>query len=473
MGQIDYNKLGLKVGIEIHRQLETNKLFCKCHSILQDKEPDINIERSLRAVISEKGERDIVAEYEMAKRRYAVYEAYSDSTCLVELDESPPENINKHALHIVLEVALLLKCNIVDSVQVMRKQVLDFSNTSGFQRTALVAYDGLVKDVRIQTICLEEDAARKIKEVKDYVVYRLDRLGIPLIEISTYPDINSPQKAKEIAEYLGMILKSTGKVKSGIGTIRQDLNVSIKGGARVEIKGVQELNLIPKIISLEAERQLNLVNQGLKVSPEVRNANLDGTTSFLRPMPGASRMYPETDIPPIKITKNMLAMIKLPELIMEKVINLRKKYSINQDIARQLVKENKLELFNKLLRFNVDPSLIANTLILTVKDIKSRHNLNVNKLKDSDFEFIFKNLSERKISKNAIENILIDIIKGEKIELSKYKELSDEELEKEIKKIIEQNKNANIGALMGIIMAKYRGRVEGKKVMDILKKLLQ
>ncbi len=355
----------------------------------------------------------------------------------------------------------------------MRKQVLDFSNTSGFQRTALVAYDGLVKDVRIQTICLEEDAARKIKEVKDYVVYRLDRLGIPLIEISTYPDINSPQKAKEIAEYLGMILKSTGKVKSGIGTIRQDLNVSIKGGARVEIKGVQELNLIPKIISLEAERQLNLVNQGLKVSPEVRNANLDGTTSFLRPMPGASRMYPETDIPPIKITKNMLAMIKLPELIMEKVINLRKKYSINQDIARQLVKENKLELFNKLLRFNVDPSLIANTLILTVKDIKSRHNLNVNKLKDSDFEFIFKNLSERKISKNAIENILIDIIKGEKIELSKYKELSDEELEKEIKKIIEQNKNANIGALMGIIMAKYRGRVEGKKVMDILKKLLQ
>ena len=151
----------------------------------------------------------------------------------------------------------------------MRKQVLDYSNTSGFQRTGLLARNGYVNiknnAIEIATICIEEDAARKISEDSNKVVYRLDRLGIPLIEIATAPDIKTPEEAREVAAHIGMILKSTGKFKGGIGTIRQDLNVSIKNGARVEIKGVQELKHIPRIIENEIKRQSEIISKGKKV----------------------------------------------------------------------------------------------------------------------------------------------------------------------------------------------------------------
>ncbi|GAF96681.1 unnamed protein product, partial [marine sediment metagenome] len=149
----------------------------------------------------------------------------STSTCLVELDEEPPRPINQEAIGIALEISLLLKAKIIDEIQVMRKIVIDGSNVSGFQRTALIATDGYIEtslgEVRIPVICLEEEAAKKIKETKDSATYRLDRLGIPLIEIATEPDIKNPEHAKETASLLGMILRSTGKVKRGLGTIRQ------------------------------------------------------------------------------------------------------------------------------------------------------------------------------------------------------------------------------------------------------------
>jgi len=181
--EIDYNKLGFKCGIEVHQQLEGKKLFCDCKTINSTKEPDVKFERRLRAVAGETGEVDVAAKHEMEKGKKFIYEADSADTCLVEYDEEPPHAINKQALETTIKVALLLNAKIVDEIQVMRKTVVDGSNTSGFQRTALVAQDGFIETslgkVKIPIICLEEEAAQKIEEGKDSIRYRLDRLGIP------------------------------------------------------------------------------------------------------------------------------------------------------------------------------------------------------------------------------------------------------------------------------------------------------
>ena len=261
---MDYKKLGFKAGLEIHQQLATHKLFCKCPSEFQEKHT-YSFKRFLHPTQSELGEVDIAAMEEARRKRKFIYHA-SASSCLVEADEEPPHEANKEAIDIALIISLLLKADIVDEIHFMRKIVVDGSNTTGFQRTALIAMNGEVDGIEIKTICLEEDAARKVKEREKEVEYSLDRLGIPLVEIVTAPSIPNPMKAKEIAEKIGMILRATKKVRRGIGTIRQDLNVSIKEGNRVEIKGVQELNDIPKILENEVRRQIELI----EVAKELR-----------------------------------------------------------------------------------------------------------------------------------------------------------------------------------------------------------
>jgi len=311
--EINYQKLGFKCGLEIHQQLEGKKLFCSCPTLNSDQEPDVKFERRLRAVAGETGEVDIAAKHEMEKGKKFIYEADSNDTCLVEYDEEPPHELNKQALETALKVSLLLNAKIVDEIQVMRKTVVDGSNVSGFQRTALVAQDGFIETskgkIGIPTICLEEEAAQKLEEKNGSVIYRLDRLGIPLIEIATSADIKNNEHAKEVAAYLGMILRSVG-VKRGLGTIRQDVNVSIEKGARTEIKGFQDLKSIPKVIDYEIHRQLDAINKGKKLNKEVRRVDKDFTTSFLRPMPGAARLYPETDVIHIKVDKKYIEELK-------------------------------------------------------------------------------------------------------------------------------------------------------------------
>lgn len=259
-GSLDYASLGLVCGIEIHQQLDTAaKLFCGCPTRIREvEESDHQFFRYLRPARSELGEIDRAALEEVLVTRKFIYKSY-DSTCLVEADEEPPGELNPEALEIGLIVSRLLSMKIADEVHTMRKIVIDGSNTSGFQRTAYLASHGSIDTscgrVGMETICLEEEAARIVEDRGDEVVYSLDRLGIPLVEICTSPDIVSPAHAREVAGRLGMILRSTGRVKRGLGTIRQDVNVSIRGGARVEIKGVQDLNLIETIVAVEAERQ--------------------------------------------------------------------------------------------------------------------------------------------------------------------------------------------------------------------------
>ena len=473
--ELDYEKLGFKCGLECHQQLEGKKLFCSCPTLNSDRESDIKLERKLRAVVGETGEIDAAAQFEMSKNRKFIYEGNSEDVCIVEADEEPPHELNKDALETALKVALLLNAKIVDEIQIMRKIVVDGSNVSGFQRTALIAMDGYIDSpegkISIPTICLEEEAAQKLEEGKDFVRYRLDRLGIPLIEIATGTEIKSPEHARDIAAHIGMILRSVEGVKRGLGTIRQDVNISIKEGARTEIKGFQDLKSIPKVIEFEVKRQLDSIKQGKKLNKEVRKAEPDFSTSFLRPLPGAARLYPETDVLPIPLDKSHLEKLKkqLPKLIAHKIEDFEKKYNIPHQLAKELIENESFQIFAKKFK-NIEPLAIANALVNIPKEIKTRLNLDSSKLTDGDFDEILSYLNEGKIAKEAVIDLLAKKIKKEKIDLRHFEPVSGEELEKEIKNMIKEKPGLNIGAYMGLIMSKHRGRVEGKKIMDLLKK---
>jgi Glu-tRNA(Gln) amidotransferase subunit E-like FAD-binding protein len=472
---LDYKKLGLKVGLEIHRQMDCGKLFSRCDSILSEGTPELKIKRYLQAVVSETGESDIAAQHEMNKERYAIYECFPESSSLIEQDEQPPLNVDEKAFQTALQVSLLLNMEFADIVQVMRKQVLDYSNTSGFQRTMLLSRNGSIETpsgkVRIETVCLEEDSARKIKETPECVVYRLDRLGIPLIEIATAPDIKTPSQAQEVASYLGMLLKSTGMFKSGIGTIRQDLNISIKNHPRVEIKGVQDLKQMPLVIEKEIARQLQEIKSNKIPKSHVRRMNPDASTSFLRPMPGKSRMYIETDHPNIEISPSLLKQIKLPELLTEKTIKFEKKYNLSSELAREVIDNNLFEVFAKT--YKLSPSYIAKVLVEIPKEIRKRFKLNVSKLKETDFKLVFENVSSKKIPESAAIDILTHILEGKRVVIADFETMDSSKLEIEIKKILQENKGAPFNALMGEVMKKFKGKIDGKKAAELLKKFMQ
>ncbi|MDO8339701.1 MAG: Glu-tRNA(Gln) amidotransferase subunit GatE [Candidatus Burarchaeum sp.] len=260
--------IDLKCGIEIHQRLAGKKLFCACDGESASGKPLFEIRRMQHAVLSELGESDKASEFESARRREFIYHVY-DNDCPVELDEEPPHRLNGQALDTALEIALMLNSKPVDEIEVMRKAVVDGSNTGGFQRTAVIAVGGSISangaKIGIQTIALEEESAGIVEEKAGTAVFRLDRLGIPLVEIATDPDITSPEQARTVAEAIGTLLRMTGKVARGIGTIRQDINISIEGGARVELKGAQDLALIGTIVQKEIERQKGLIELRPKI----------------------------------------------------------------------------------------------------------------------------------------------------------------------------------------------------------------
>lgn len=624
MTEPDYKKLGFKCGIEIHQQLETHKLFCGCPSIIRDDEPDVVVRRRMRAVAGEIGNVDPAALYEYLRDKEMIYQAYRDTTCLVELDEEPPHPLNEEALNTVLEASVLLNAKPVDELQVMRKTVIDGSNTTGFQRTILVARDGYLDTekgrVGIPTICLEEDAARKIGEENNKTTYRLDRLGIPLIEIATTPDIKNPKHAREVAEKLGMILRTTGKVKRGLGTIRQDLNVSIREGERIEIKGVQDLRIIEEALRNEVRRQLMLVDlkkelrkrkireedlgsrfvdvtplfkdtesklvrkmlgekarviavklkgfNGLlreKIGPELaqyakagsgvrgifhsdelpgygitgeevkavierlgvikdeafalvveekdvaekaltevvnrcktallgvpeetRKAKADGTTEFMRPLPGSARMYPETDESLIVITEERIERIKkdLPELPEEK-LDRYLKTGLGRELCNQLIKSRLSETFDELsAEFpDIKASIIANTILSMPKEIRKRYNVEASKLGKEHYRAVFKEISEGNTTKEFIPEILAALAQNPQRSVKEVigdrglQSLREGEIEKIVDTIIDKNRDLirkmgdkAFGVLMGKAMAELKGKADAEAVKKVIRKKLK
>jgi glutamyl-tRNA(Gln) amidotransferase subunit E len=272
---LDPESLNLKVGFEIHQQLATkSKLFCNC-SCEEAKEYDSSFVRKLRPTQSELGAYDPAAVFEFSKMHTVEYQAAFGSSCLVEADEEPPHDVTKEALETALIFSLALHSKVMDEIHVMRKIVIDGSNTTGFQRTMLVASGGYIdiagKRVGVQSICLEEDAAKLIGDEKGVRKFGLDRLGVPLVEIALEPVTGKPSEIMQVALTLGRLLRASKRVARGLGSIRQDINISVQNGAVVEVKGVQQLDQLVKVIEHEMQRQYGLI----VIAQKLKEKNVD------------------------------------------------------------------------------------------------------------------------------------------------------------------------------------------------------
>ena len=620
---IDSHKIGLIAGLEVHQQLDSGKLFCRCPSNLREDSPEIIIKRKLRPTASELGEFDKAALEQFRKGLSYKYEGYHGSTCEIELDEEPIQEMDRKALEAVLEVGLMLETKLLNEAIVMRKTVIDGSNTSGFQRTALIGAGGKInigeKIVGIQGLVLEEDAARTIARTEKEIVYRLDRLGIPLIEISTNPEINSPIEAKLAAKAIGELLRRTGKIRRGLGTIRQDLNISIREGSRIEIKGVQELEMIDVFVQREAERQLNLLEIkkelekrnisekelnskaielpsfsnpanflkakkifGIKLSgfnrligkelqpnrrlgteiadyvrvqanlkgiihsdesmekyqiskqeiegirkklslqendafvliahedakkakqileeivltraraclkgvpEETRNALLEGGSEYSRPLPGEARMYPETDISSVKISKELLNEIRknLP-LSADERKALYLKHGLPEQLAEKMKLSNFARFFEALLKKGFNATNSAVLLLEGLVQLK-REGIDIEQFSEKQLEQIIQAAEKNKITKQIQLDVLREWGKkpnksfNEIIESLNVSSLNETQLKEIIKKIVQKNfllikekGPSSLPALMGEAMKELKGKAEGKKISELLKKEIE
>ncbi|MEA3477632.1 MAG: Glu-tRNA(Gln) amidotransferase subunit GatE [Bacteroidota bacterium] len=265
--QADYDRIGFMSGLEVHQQLKTReKLFCRCPAGLYNKHVDYDAEliRHMRPTLSELGEYDGTALMEFKTRKEIIYRIKNETACTYDVDDTPPFTIDEEALNISIEISLLSKLNIVGEVHITRKQYLDGSIPTGFQRTAIIGVEGEIplkhKKIRLIQLSLEEDSCREVSDIGHIRTYQTDRLGMPLIETVTYPDCANPDEVREACNYIRFLNRSTGKVRTGIGAGRQDVNVSCKGGTRVEIKGVAHIKWIPELTHNEAFRQWALLS---------------------------------------------------------------------------------------------------------------------------------------------------------------------------------------------------------------------
>ncbi|MBR9701982.1 Glu-tRNA(Gln) amidotransferase subunit GatE [Candidatus Pacearchaeota archaeon] len=490
---VDYSKLKFKCGLEVHQQLDTKKLFCNCPSVLRKDEPDFEVRRKLHVVAGEEGGVDKAAAHEAALDKEFVYQGY-DTNCLVELDEEPPHEINQEALKIAMQIAFLMNMKIVPITQIMRKTVIDGSNTSGFQRTVLIARDGWIETengrVGIESLYLEEDAARIVSDS----VYKLDRLGIPLVEVVTAPDVKTPEQAKEVALQIGEILRSV-KVKRGLGTIRQDVNVSVRGENRVEIKGMQNMKVFIKAIEGEVERQVKLSDDKKPVEMEVRNVLPDATTKFMRPLPGSARMYPETDLPLLKISRNLINEVKknLPKLRKEVEKDLEKK-GLSQEMIKLLFKhdrrssidssskeakpkQDKFDEFKELLEIVHNPQLVAKVLLVLPREVASKEKIPIEKAEEilhkDILAHVLENLKKGKISEDQIKLALERIVRGEShTKAVKFRKESIHGMEEKIMKLIKDKPGLSEKAYMGLVMKEFRGKIDGKVIRDMIGKYI-
>jgi len=621
---LDYAKLGLKAGLEIHQQLATaHKLYCRCPPLDRDiKDSNFEFFRYLRARESELGEVDrAAAEQAMARKKF-IYKTY-DTTCLIENDEEPPRPLNPEALSVALKAAIMMNMSPVDEVFTMRKIVVDGSNTTGFQRTCFIASGGYLETgscrVGVDTLCLEEDAASKVEAKSDTITYSLDRLGIPLIEIATAPDIRTPAQAREVALHIGTLLRSLPEVKRGLGTIRQDVNVSIARGARVEIKGVQTLDLVEQTVEREALRQVYLldirdellargarvddetfdimdvlkdtgskvvkkalaaggvalavrlpgfrglvgkeiqpgrrlgselsdrakraagvggifhvdelpnygitqdevdaVSQKLSLGPqdafvmvadsrekaesameavkiragealagipeETRGALPNGSTEYMRPLPGRARMYPETDVPSVDVTPSYLEKLKaeLPETLPEKKARLMKEYGLNEELAGGIAYSSSGYEFEDIVKACGNATLVARTMLGTATELR-REGVPVENLTGQQYKQLFKYVIEGKIAKEAIPRVLAEMARGAGMDEAMKKLglgcVGEDEVRKVIREIVDSKKDfvrekgeASQSGLMGLAMSGLRGKADGKMISRILKEEIQ
>jgi glutamyl-tRNA(Gln) amidotransferase subunit E len=292
MTDADYAEVGFRSGLEIHQQLLTEKkLFCRCPAGRYSDKYDAEILRHMRPTLSELGEYDGTALMEFKTKKEIIYRINRETVCTYEMDDTPPFMIDERALDIALGVAMLYSLSLVDELHIARKQYLDGSIPTGFQRTTIVGVNGWIpyKDRRVSIVQLglEEDACREVSDVGHRRTYLTDRLGMPLIETVTGPDMRTPQEVAEVAQICRRLVRSTGDVRTGIGAAREDVNVSVRGGTRIEIKGVPRIPRIPLLTYHEAMRQWNLLRlreelRGRGITPETFKSGTEDVTRLLQ-----------------------------------------------------------------------------------------------------------------------------------------------------------------------------------------------
>ncbi|HJJ26931.1 MAG TPA: Glu-tRNA(Gln) amidotransferase subunit GatE [Methanocorpusculum sp.] len=606
---MDYKALGLKAGIEIHQQLNTEeKLFSHSPTIIRNTDEHYGVvQRYLRTAASEMGTVDRAAAEEAMQKRLFTYYTY-DTTGLVEIDEEPPAPLNREALDIVLTIAKMFSMTPLPEIHTMRKMIVDGSATSGFQRTALAALNGKIADTcRIETVAVEEEACQRVEDT----IFSVDRLGIPLIEVTTAPCMKTPEEVHDVAQYIGMVLRSTGKVKRGLGTIRQDVNVSIADGARVEIKGVQELDLIAEVVRREVQRQLSLIAirdellarnasvpgivedftkvfegtqsnvlkkakcilgtvlrgfdglVGMEIQPgrrlgsemsdyakkcgvgglfhtdelpaygvtaeeveklrkaagagpqdaviivaateqkcrcatqmiicrakmafegvpeETRKMLEGGSTAYMRPLPGAARMYPETDVLPVPVTKEHFESLKTPELLTDKAARFVSEYGMDEGVAHQIVYSEKLPLFERAVSEGIRPVFAARTILASLKEL-SRAGEDAANLPDEKVLGVMHAVEAGNAAKEAVLEILTACAKGLNVKDAIAKvapSFSRDELTSLVKSVvsdraefIKQRGKSALGPVMGVVMKEVRGRIDGKIVSEVLNSELE
>ncbi len=619
MTETDYSKIGFKSGLEIHQQLLTEKkLFCRCPAGQYNKEYHAEILRHMRPTLSEMGVYDGTALMEFKTKKNIIYHINRDTVCTYEMDDTPPFLINEDALDIALGIGMLYDCNIIDELHIARKQYLDGSIPTGFQRTAIIALDGKIpykdRTVKIVQMSIEEDSCREENDIGHERVYLTDRLGMPLIETVTEPAMRTPQEVAEVAWVCINLVRSTNKVRRGMGAAREDVNVSVEGGTRIEIKGVPKISDIPLLTYYEAMRQWNLLRlreelklrgidtesfkaevfditsiiknphyqpivdaleSNLKIScvilkgfagllnwqtqtgtyfsreisdrvrviacltkipniihsdikgdtitssdwqkvkkfvnatdddtmvvvwgreddvktasdeiiirareatigipSETRQALSDGTNGFERILPGADRMYPDTDLPPQNITQERLDKIKtwLPEKFWER----QKWYEtlgIQLDVIVELSISPYAMAFKKSVEeWEVNPTTAAVVLIQYPKRLK-KEGRDVGVLNNEVLEMILKSYSNDELPRDAILYVMRNTIEmGLFSDEIIPKPISKEQFDLEIKtahKMLEKLKlrreENKEYVLMGMLMRKLRGRISAVIVAE-------
>ena len=621
----DYRALGLRSGLEIHQQILTEKkLFCRCPAGHYCDDYDAEILRHMRPTLSELGEYDGTALMEFKTKKEIIYRINHQTVCTYEMDDTPPFEINQQALDIALQIAMLMNYKMVGEIHIARKQYLDGSIPTGFQRTTIVGVDGWIpyKNRRIGLIQLglEEDACREVSDIGHQRVYITDRLGMPLIETVTRPEMQTPQEVAEVANILRWLVRSTGLVRTGIGAARQDVNVSINGGTRIEIKGVARIPMIPRLIYNEAMRQYALlkikdelrkrgitensfssmsedvtsllaktswepiaraIGQGEKVDcinlkgfagipsqriqtgktfskeisdrvrvvacltrlpniltsesteetidsyiwnkirkklkatshdalilvwggkddvktaldeiniraieairgipNETRQALADGTTGFERILPGADRMYPDTDLPPLEITTERLQKLnkKNPAPLWER----QEKYKalgLPQHLITPIASSPKASFFEKVIeQFEQSPTRTA-TLLFENSKYWRRKGLDTDKISEKDWLLLFEKLARFPALWQKAVDILETYLKECDQELesllkpytpSAYGESDAPDI---IKQIITQNsvlfddRNKMQRYCMGQVMKKLKGHLPAQKVEELI-----
>lgn len=625
MSPEEYRAMGFKCGLEIHQQLLTEKkLFCRCPAGLYTTEYDAEILRHMRPTLSELGEYDGTALMEFKTKKEIIYRLNNESVCTYEFDDTPPFPINQEALDIALEIAMLLKCNLVSELHISRKQYLDGSIPTGFQRTTIVGIDGEIpyrrRKIRILQLGLEEDACREIADIGHTRFYNTDRLGMPLAEIVTSADMHSPREVADCAQIIRRLTRITGKVRTGIGSARQDVNVSIQGGTRVEIKGVPRIPLIPELVHNEAMRQKALLEirgelrkRGLKaeaykakfygvsdllkktnyepiksavrrgllvqavvlpkfkdilsystqphtvfekeisdrvrviacldklpnivstetegetlesrewkkilqvtgtgeqdavvlvwgdrrdsetgakeiviraketiigVPNETRQALRDGTNGFERILPGPNRMYPDTDLPPIRVSTERVERISslIPEPPWEKEARY-KKMGISDDMTYAIISSSRSRVFDKIVSLNLTKKqriLVAVTITQIMKHL-SRKGVNIQRVPDEEIYKMFSAYKNGRFFKEIIPSLLEKMVNSsfEKayrdlrltaLDISQVKK----EIDKAFKKYSKEVKGGRLQlekVIMGEVMDRIRGKADGKLVRELV-----